>query len=195
MKQNLICFWLLQKAHTPSDRAILLSMRHYKFWMQYRQKQQELIVCYERVSPASRPSLPRMHHHDQIQGENSIGQAFRTITCHVNPPLRFMLENQGNIHASRASRLRSAHVNEFDRLARQHRLDEHICEGVIAGKDRIARLRQPIEQLLGREQIWVYPGLYQVRTHDISFIFHAPSLALAVGQPLSRWNYNLRNPG
>ena len=62
-----------------------------------------------------------------------------------------MLENQGDLYTSSGPRFRSATVNELDRLAGHHRLDKHNREVIIAGEDRIARPRCPIEEPLRRK--------------------------------------------
>jgi hypothetical protein len=122
-----------------------------------------------------------MNHHDQIQGENPIGSAFRAISRKVNPPLRFLLENQGHIHPSWASRLRSADVDELDRLAFEHRFNEHIGQGIIGGQSWVSRFDQPIKQPFSREQLSVQSDPCEILAFAISDIFMPRSLSGAVG--------------
>jgi hypothetical protein len=73
-----------------------------------------------------------------------------------------MLEDQGNFHTSRGTWLRSADVDKMNRFPRQHRLDEHFGQIVIACEDRIARPRYPIEQQLGGKLFGMYAGLQEM---------------------------------
>jgi hypothetical protein len=50
----------------------------------------------------------------------------------------------------------------MNRFPRQHRLDEHFGQIVIACEDRIARPRYPIEQQLGGKLFGMYAGLQEM---------------------------------
>jgi hypothetical protein len=126
-----------------------------------------------------------VNNHDQIQCKNPVRRAFRTISRDVNAPCRFMLKNQGNFHAARASRLRSSNINEIDRLTCQHGLNKQIREVVATSEHRIARPHQPIKQLFGRKQLWIEGDFLRTQGRGGLFIFHAHSVAPAVGQRLS----------
>jgi hypothetical protein len=84
-----------------------------------------------------------------------------------------VLKNQGNIHPSWASRLRSADVNKFDRLVFQHSFNKHPGQGIIGRQDRVARFDQPIKQPFRWEDLWVQANSYQIPVFEISDIFHA----------------------
>lgn len=71
------------------------------------------------------------------------------ISGDVNPPCWFVLKHQRDLDGSRGSRRGTSGVYEICRFAGEHRLDEHLCQRITGGENRITRPGQPVKQQFG----------------------------------------------